>query len=281
MRTVRTVGEVRAASRDARAAGGRVGFVPTMGYLHDGHYSLVQEARRRDDLVIASIFVNPTQFGPGEDLARYPTDLDGDRAGLQRNGCDVLWLPDAQTLYPPGSSTWVTVEALSAPLCGARRPGHFRGVATVVAKLLAAAEPDDAYFGDKDYQQRKVIERLVEDLCLPVRVVGLPIVREPDGLAMSSRNAYLSPADRAAAPVLRRSLDAARAAFDAGGRDPRALEAVVRRVVATEPRARLDYAEVRDAADLSAVDRCEGPVVLCLAAFVGAARLIDNQVLTP
>ena len=249
-----------------------------MGALHDGHLSLVRAARTEAGLVVVSIFVNPTQFGPGEDLASYPRDTEGDLARCAAAGAHLVWLPDAGEVYPPGFSTWVTVEGVSAPLCGAARPGHLRGVATVVCKLFACCEPDLAFFGEKDYQQLLVVRRMAADLNLPVDVRGCPTVREVDGLAMSSRNAYLGPEDRHAAACLNRALRAAAAAWKAGERSARALEATARAVVEAEPRASLEYLEARDAADLSEVDRCDLPVVLAVAARVGSARLIDNVV---
>ncbi len=279
MRTVHTPAEVRAASRAARARGGRVALVPTMGFLHEGHLSLMRRARQEADLVVTSIFVNPAQFGPAEDLSAYPKSLDRDLAGCASVGVDVVWLPDTGTLYPTGFSTWVTVEGVSESLCGAARPGHFRGVATIVTKLLSACEPDVAFFGEKDYQQLLVIRRLAADLDLPVEVVGLPTVREPDGVALSSRNSYLAPEERAAATCLVRGLRAAEAAWEAGERGARALEAMACAVVGAEPLATLEYAEVRDAGDLAEVADCSGPVVLALAARLGPARLIDNLVL--
>ncbi len=251
-----------------------------MGFLHAGHYSLMRAARRRCDLVIASIFVNPTQFGAGEDLDSYPSDLQADSAGCQDAGVDVLWLPDKAGMYPPGFATRVEVQGLTDVLCGARRPGHFRGVTTVVTKLFNAVEPDVAFFGDKDYQQRKVIERMTADLDLPVEIVGCPIVREADGLAMSSRNAYLSGSERAAALCLRAGLDAAAAAWVEGERGGAALRAAAAQAIEAEPLARVDYVEVRDARDLSTVERADAAVVVAVAAHLGPARLIDNQVLS-
>ena len=279
MEIVTTVGAVRALSRAARASGRSVGFVPTMGFLHAGHYSLMEAARARCDVVVASIFVNPAQFGPGEDLDAYPADLEGDVAGSERAGVDVLWMPERAHLYPPGFATSVAVGGLTNALCGAGRPHHFEGVTTVVCKLFHGVEPDAAFFGEKDYQQLRIVERMVRDLDLPVEIVGCPIVREPDGVAMSSRNSYLSPAQRVAARCLRRGLDAAVAAWEAGERGCVALAAAARAVVEAEPLAISEYVGVRDATDLSAVARAEGSVVVALAAQVGPARLIDNQVL--
>lgn len=278
MLTVRTPRELRAALGPHRRAGRRVGFVPTMGYLHEGHLSLVREARARTDVVVASIFVNPIQFGPGEDLARYPRDEAGDAAKLAGAGCDVLYLPAPEAVYPVGFSTHVEVGGPSAGLCGDRRPGHFRGVATVVAKLLHLVAPDVAVFGQKDYQQLAVIRRMVRDLDFDVEIVGCPIVREPDGLAMSSRNAYLSAADRPRALALSRGLEAAAIAHGGGERSAKALEAIARAPLEAAG-LRVDYVEARDATSLEPVGRCEDPVVIAVAAFVGSTRLIDNRVL--
>jgi pantoate--beta-alanine ligase len=261
---------------------GEVGLVPTMGFLHEGHVSLVERARRENARVAVSLFVNPTQFGPGEDLARYPRDLERDRALLQAAGCDLLFVPTAEEMYPAGSQTTVDAGAVAAPLEGERRPGHFRGVATVVLKLLNIAQPQRAYFGEKDAQQLAVIRRLVRDLDVPVEVVGCPTVREPDGLAKSSRNAYLDPDDRRAAPVLYRALSVARDAWERGERSPAILRALMTSVLATEPRARVDYVSAADPSSFAELaEPTNGPVLLSMAVKVGRARLIDNVVLPP
>lgn len=278
---VKTPSEMRARSDAWRAAGRRIAFVPTMGYLHQGHVSLLEEGRRRGDVLALSIFVNPTQFGPKEDLSRYPRDLDGDLAKAARAGVDVAYVPDAAAMYPAGYQTYVTVEELQQGLCGASRPGHFRGVATVVLKLFHAVQPHVALFGMKDYQQLQVLRRMARDLDLGVEVVGMPIVREPDGLAMSSRNAYLSPDERQRALALSRALGAAREAFAAGERDARGLVAAARAVIAGTGGVRLDYLELRDAESLAHVERVERPAVIAVAAYVGTTRLIDNQLLEP
>jgi pantoate--beta-alanine ligase len=269
----------RAVCDDARAAGARVGFVPTLGALHAGHLALAVEARQRAALVIASIFVNPTQFGPNEDLSRYPRDLDGDLRKLASVGVDAVFAPSVAAMYGPGDDTRVHVGALGAPLEGAHRPGHFDGVATVVTKLLGAVGPCVAVFGRKDYQQLLIVRRVAADLMLPVEIVGHPIVREPDGLAMSSRNAYLSAEERGRALAIVRGLDAAARRFGAGERDPRALERIVRSSI--EPAATsIDYVEARDADTLAAIDGpIAGHAVLAVACRVGTTRLIDNVVL--
>jgi pantoate--beta-alanine ligase len=247
-----------------------------MGYLHAGHLSLVERARRENARVAASLFVNPTQFGPHEDLARYPRSFERDQELLAGAGCDLLFAPPVREMYPEGFATSVDAGPVSAPLEGERRPGHFRGVATVVLKLLGIVQPSRAYFGEKDAQQLAVIRRAVADLDVPVQVVGCPIVREPDGLAMSSRNVYLDGPERQAAPVLYRALTAARQAFRDGERDAGALRRLMARVLAAEPLAAVDYASVADPDTFEELQRVEGPALALLAVRVGPARLIDN-----
>jgi pantoate--beta-alanine ligase len=276
---LKLVSTVLAVREWRRSAAGPVGLVPTMGYLHAGHLSLVERARRENGSVAASLFVNPTQFGPGEDLSTYPRDPERDRALLEGAGCDLLFAPAPEEMYPRGFETVVDVGAIAAPLEGERRPGHFRGVATVVLKLFDILQPDRAYFGQKDAQQLTVIRKMVRDLDVPVEVVGCPIVREADGLAMSSRNSYLTPAERRAAPVLYRALSAARESFGAGVRDAEALRATMRAVLDDEPLARTDYVSVADPATLREVAHVDGPVLLSMAVFLGKARLIDNLLL--
>jgi pantoate--beta-alanine ligase len=284
MEVVHSPDELRARTTAQRAANRRIAFVPTMGYLHAGHVSLLDEGRRRGDVLVLSIFVNPTQFGPTEDLARYPRDLDGDLAKARTAGCDLVFVPEAAAMYPPGHQTFVEVTEMSKGLCGDRRPTHFRGVTTVVLKLFHLVQPHVALFGEKDYQQLQVIRRMVRDLQLDIEVAGLPIVREPDGLAMSSRNAYLSAADRRLALALSRALAAAERAVSDGERDAHAVKLRAHAVLAPaeEEGLRLDYVELRDAETLAAVDGpLARPVVLALAAFAGTTRLIDNRVLRP
>jgi pantoate--beta-alanine ligase len=276
MITVTSIADARAACDAARAAGKRVGFVPTMGFFHEGHRSLMRAARAENDLVIVSLFVNPTQFGPREDLDAYPRDLAGDRAAAAAEGVDVLFTPDATEMYPAGERTTVHVDGLTDVLCGASRPGHFDGVTTVVAKLFAIVGPGRAYFGRKDAQQVAVVRRMTTDLNLPVEVVGCPLVRENDGLAMSSRNSYLEPDERDAAVVLAGSLYLASEAVVAGERDPAVIRRLLVDVIAGAPLVRLDYAEVVDAATLEPVDQIRPDTLVALAAFVGKARLIDN-----
>jgi pantoate--beta-alanine ligase len=279
---VKTPSELRRMSTEWRAAGKRVAFVPTMGYLHRGHVSLLEAGRARGDVLVLSIFVNPTQFGPKEDLSRYPRDLDGDLAKAEAAGVGVVYLPDADAMYPPGYQTFVEVERLQRGLCGESRPGHFRGVATVVLKLLNVVQPTIALFGMKDYQQLQIIKRMVRDLDLAVEIVGMPIVREADGLAMSSRNAYLSPADRERALALSRALSAARDAFARGERDAVTLTSRASSIIAASDGVRLDYLELRDAESLEPLTASVSrPAVMAVAAFVGTTRLIDNQLLEP
>ncbi len=273
-----TVPEVRTLVAEWRRASLRVALVPTMGALHGGHLSLVREAKRRASRVAVSIFVNPLQFGPNEDLARYPRDLEGDVAKCSAAGADAVFHPEPPELYPPGFDTSVEVARLAKGLCGERRPGHFRGVATVVTKLLVLFSPDVAVFGRKDYQQLKIVERLALDLGLPTEIVGAPIVREPDGLAMSSRNAYLSPEERRGAPCLREGLLAARRLFAAGERDVEKLrEAIL--IPLTANGARMDYVELRDRDTLLPERTARATTIALVAAFIGRTRLIDNEIL--
>jgi pantoate--beta-alanine ligase len=273
---VGTIAEVRRELDAARTAGATVGLVPTMGYLHDGHGSLFRRARSACDVVVASIFVNPLQFGANEDLSTYPRDLDRDRALAEREGVDLLLVPSVEEMYPSPVLTSVSVAEIPDRLEGASRPGHFTGVATVVAKLLNIFGPDRAYFGDKDWQQVAVIRRMVDDLSFPVEIVACPTVREPDGLAMASRNAYLTADERAVAPTLHRALAAGADAVTAGERSPAAVEKVMADVVATVPAFELDYAVAVDAATLAPVDPLAGDVRLLIAARLGRPRLIDN-----
>ena len=281
MQVLRRTDEPRAFTRACKARGERVGLVPTMGYLHEGHLSLVRAARERADRVMVTLFVNPTQFGPKEDLAKYPRDFERDRALCEAAGVDALFAPEASDMYPPGHATRVEVSGpLTTGLCGASRPGHFSGVATVVTKLFTLCEPDVAVFGQKDAQQAAVIRRFTADLNLPVEIVVAPIVREADGLAMSSRNVYLSPEERAQATVLKRALDRASAAYARGERDAESLLGLIRDILSTAPLCRLDYAACVDDATLEPLTRIERPALLALAAFFGTTRLIDNARLT-
>jgi pantoate--beta-alanine ligase len=252
-----------------------VGFVPTMGYLHPGHASLM-DAARVHEVVVTSIFVNPLQFGPSEDLDAYPRDLTGDTELAERSGVDLLFVPSTAEMYPEPIRTTVSVAGIAEVLEGRIRPTHFDGVATVVAKLFAIVGPCHAYFGEKDFQQLAVVRRMVRDLSIPVEVVGCPTVREPDGLAMSSRNAYLTPGERAAAPVVHAALQAGRAAVVAGELDPAAVRALMAERIQAEPLAELDYAEVVDAATFAVAEPLQGTLRLLAAVRFGKARLIDN-----
>jgi pantoate--beta-alanine ligase len=268
-------------ARQARAESRIIGLVPTMGALHEGHTSLIQRARQDCSPVIASIFVNPKQFGHKEDLAKYPRSLEADSEKLSAAGVDALFLPEAAEIYPPGFSTYVSVEGLSDKLEGRSRPGHFRGVATVVLKLLEIVQPHYAYFGRKDAQQVRIISQMARDLNLDTEIVACPIVREADGLAQSSRNAYLSPVERKAATILQRALDAARNELAAGARDALHLQTVMRRVLEAEPMATIDYAEIVAADTFEPVTRVARPCYAVLAVFLGKTRLIDNLFIEP
>ncbi|WP_306591103.1 pantoate--beta-alanine ligase [Geothrix sp. 21YS21S-4] len=280
MRVVRTIADLRALLRPLRDEGKRIGFVPTMGFLHDGHGALIRQSAARCDATVVSIFVNPNQFGPGEDLASYPRDLERDQNLCLETGTTVLFLPEVAEIYPTGFQTHVEPGRLAEPLCGQFRPGHFRGVATVVAKLFNIVQPDVAFFGQKDFQQTVVIRRMVRDLNLPVDVVVVPTIRETDGVALSSRNTYLDEDARKRAQGLSHGLLAAKAAFDAGERQAAKLVEIARRSLADVDS--IQYLELVDAQALEplagAVDRT---AALCAAVFVGGTRLIDNVVLAP
>jgi pantoate--beta-alanine ligase len=276
-----TIPDARAAGRAARANRARLGLVPTMGALHEGHLSLVRAAKAQCDAVAVSIFVNPTQFGPTEDLAKYPRQFERDRALLEKEGADILFAPAVDEMYRKGEATWVMVEGLSDKLDGRSRPGHFRGVTTVVAKLFHILEPDAAFFGQKDAAQVAVIRRFVRDLNFPVKIAVCPIVREPDGLAMSSRNAYLNPEERQRALVLQRSLREVENQFHAGETRASKLIAAAREIIAREPQVRLDYFEIVDPDTLEPIEPTSQPALVAVAAYVGATRLIDNLLLGP
>ncbi|MGE3803873.1 MAG: pantoate--beta-alanine ligase [Gemmataceae bacterium] len=279
MRVVKTIDEVREQVREARAAGQRIGLVPTMGALHAGHLSLIRAARAGTDFVVVSIFVNPTQFSPCEDLDRYPRPLERDLELCAAEGAKLVFVPEAATMYPPGACTFVEVHGLQDGLCGVSRPTHFRGVATIVLKLFNIVLPDVAYFGQKDAQQARIIEQLVHDLDVPVEVQVCPIVREPDGLALSSRNQYLDPSQRQHALALSRSLQEARRVIEAGERAGDKVRQLLRTRIEATPGAVLDYAEVVDADTLRPVDKLGGRVLIALAVKFGATRLIDNAIL--
>jgi pantoate--beta-alanine ligase len=280
METITDIVAMQSRCLAAREAGQRIAFVPTMGYLHEGHAALLREGRRRGDLLVLSIFVNPTQFGPHEDLDRYPRDFSRDEAVARASGVDLLFYPTATAIYPPGYSTYVNVDGpLTATLEGACRPGHFRGVATVVAKLLLIVQPQLALFGCKDFQQLAVIRQMSADLNLPVEIVGLPTVREADGLALSSRNVYLSAAEREQALVLSRALAAARQLVGAGNRNSDAILTQLRGMIETQPAARIDYLQICHQTTLQEQAQVDRDSVLLLAVFIGKTRLIDNSML--
>ena len=282
MKIVATVQDMQQAALALRAHGRRIGFVPTMGNLHEGHLSLVRLAKRHADVVVVSLFVNPTQFGPTEDFAAYPRTFEADRAACEAEGVDILFYPSVAEMYPDGASVSLIETSLSRTLCGAARPGHFDGVCTVVAKLFNAVLPHVAVFGEKDAQQLRIIRRLVRDLRFPVEIVSGPTAREPDGLARSSRNQYLTPEQRPQAVCLRRALDEAERLFAAGERDPRKLVAALRALLAKYPAAKIDYVDIVDDETLQPLaGPIARPALLALAVWVGQPRLIDNAVLRP
>ncbi|MBW2713591.1 MAG: pantoate--beta-alanine ligase [Deltaproteobacteria bacterium] len=288
MDVVRHVKELQHRADETRAAGRRIALVPTMGALHEGHLELVREARRKADVVWVTVFVNPTQFGPGEDLAAYPRTFDQDCSVCEREGVDLVFAPDPEEFYPEGCQTWIEVTELSQPLCGAARPTHFRGVSTIVPKLFLAAKPHIAVFGEKDFQQLSIIRRLTRDLCFDVEILGVPTVRESDGIAMSSRNRWLDPRRRAQAAVLYRALDTAELAVRGGVKDVALLNEIVAKELAVAADAQVDYAEFRDPETLELISgELRGPTLLALAVFFPVpgptgpdqVRLIDNRVL--
>ncbi|MBV9183450.1 MAG: pantoate--beta-alanine ligase [Acidobacteria bacterium] len=281
MRLVHTIEEMREQSRAARAKAGHLALVPTMGALHQGHLSLVRAAGARASAVAVSIFVNPTQFAPGEDFAVYPRTLAADLKALEAEGVELVFAPSVDEMYASNNLTWVVVEGLSERLCGASRPGHFRGVSTVVLKLLHIITPDSAFFGQKDALQVAIIRRMVRDLNLATTIEVCPIVRDPDGLALSSRNRYLTPEDRQSALVLSRSLAQAEKLFKGGERRSDRLIQAAKQAFAREPRARLDYFEIVDLDTIEPVPTITQPVLIAVAAFLGRTRLIDNLILTP
>jgi pantoate--beta-alanine ligase len=275
----RKIDEIREYVRAARVRGKTIGFVPTMGYLHQGHLRLMREAKKCCDVVVISIFVNPMQFGPGEDLERYPRDFESDHALADKVGVDVIFYPLPEEMYPPGFTTYVDLNSLTGCLCGKSRPGHFRGVATVVTKLFNIVLPDRVFFGQKDAQQVLVIRRMAEDLNMPLEIFTVPTVREEDGLAMSSRNVYLSPEHRRSAVVLHNSLKAAEKAVEQGEQSAVTIHRMVSDMISSVPGAVIDYIELRKIPDLSLAEIIDGPVLLALAVRFGQTRLIDNTVL--
>lgn len=276
MKIVNTVRETRHIIQNARKEGKTVGFVPTMGYLHEGHLSLIRRAKAENGFVVVSIFVNPTQFGEGEDFETYPRNLERDAALSESAGADLIFHPDAKEMYPAGYQTFVEVEKITAGLCGASRPGHFKGVATVVTKLFNIVKPDKAYFGQKDAQQVAVIEQMVRDLDMDLAIVPCPIVREPDGLAMSSRNTYLNSNERKAALILSQSLFKAKSLVDQGNRNAAEIRDFITAAIQSEPLAHIDYIEIVNAITLEKIDEIRGNVLIALAVEFGKIRLIDN-----
>jgi pantoate--beta-alanine ligase len=280
MRIIETVEQMRAACREMKRSGKRLGFVPTMGALHAGHMSLVRAARQQCQAVAVSIFVNPTQFGPNEDFSKYPRTFERDRQMLEAEKVDLIFAPSVEEMYPPAAKTFVQVEEMSKKLCGRSRPGHFRGVTTVVNKLFNVIQPDLAFFGQKDAAQCAILKRMVSDLNIDVQIIVCPIVREADGLAMSSRNAYLSPEDRKKALILRRALMRVQFLADKGEHSSDTLIAAAKEVFGEEPSVRLDYVEIVDSDSLEALADISRGALVAVAAFVGNTRLIDDLVLT-
>jgi len=277
MEVIREVRRMQEIALDLRRTGKTIGFVPTMGYLHEGHLSLVRAARKDCDLVMISIFVNPLQFGPREDFATYPRDLERDLRLAEAEGVDYVFVPSVEEMYPQGFSTYVEVTGeLTEKMCGRSRPGHFRGVTTVVMKLFQIVQPTKAYFGQKDAQQALVIKRMVQDLNVPVEVITCPIVREEDGLAMSSRNVYLNPEERKQALALPQALNAGKELVEKGERDPQKVRERILEVLQNSPGVRVDYVEVCNGENLADLEKLKGPVLLAAAVWVGKARLIDN-----
>ena len=278
MKIIKKITEMQKIANDLRKQSKSIGFVPTMGYLHEGHLSLMRCARKENDVVVISIFVNPTQFAPGEDYERYPRDEEGDIRKAKEVGVDIVFIPDVKDMYSDDHSTYVEEKVLSAGLCGAKRPGHFKGVTTIVAKLFNIVKPHRAYFGKKDYQQLRVIERMVRDLNFDIEIIGCPIVREPDGLAMSSRNVYLSQEERKSALCLYKSLLLAQNMIKNGERNPEIIKKAMEEFILKHPHVKkIDYIEIVDKYTLKPVDKLRGNELIALAVFVGPARLIDNM----
>jgi len=278
VRKIAAVEEMRAAAGETKRGGQTIGFVPTMGYLHEGHLSLIKKSQRSAHTTVVSIFVNPLQFGPQEDFRRYPRDPDRDEALLEKAGVDILFCPGDLDMYPEGFRTTVEVAGLQDKLCGRSRPGHFKGVATVVLKLFNIVRPDYAFFGQKDAQQAIILKRMAEDLNLEAKIEVLPTIRERDGLAISSRNTYLSPEERRSATVLFRSLEEARQMFAGGERRAGPIRELMLRTISSEPLAKVDYVEIVDLRTIEPVDRIEGDALVAMAVFIGATRLIDNTI---
>jgi pantoate--beta-alanine ligase len=280
MKIVEKILEVRKLVSAAKAAGKTIGLVPTMGALHEGHFSLIKIAKQQTGFVVVSIFVNPTQFGPTEDIDKYPRTLDADSAGCKKNGADVIFAPTADEIYPQKNLAWVNVEKLDQPLCGKNRPGHFRGVATVCTKLFNIVQPDTAFFGQKDAQQSIIIQRMVADLNMPLKIVVCPTVREKDGLAMSSRNRYLNPDERKDAALLYASLQEAEILIGTGLRDSKKIIAEMEKIINLSRRTKIDYISIVNAQTLEEIEQVKGRFLIAIAVKIGQARLIDNIVIT-
>ncbi|WP_028841281.1 pantoate--beta-alanine ligase [Thermodesulfobacterium hveragerdense] len=281
MEVIKTIPEMKAKVKELKSRGYKIGFVPTMGYLHEGHLSLVRKAKSLADKVVVSIFVNPLQFGPKEDFREYPRDLERDLSLLEKEEVDVVFVPSAEEMYPSDYQTYVEVVNLTDKLCGAFRPGHFKGVTTVVLKLFNIIQPDIAVFGEKDYQQLLVIKQMVKDLNLDIEIVGSPTVREPDGLAMSSRNIYLSPKERESALSLNRALELAERLVKEGEKNPEKIKKTLFEFLRMHPYLIVQYIEIVDPETLDPIEVIEKPVVCAIAAYVGKARLIDNKLIEP
>jgi len=279
MKIIRDIDQMKRFARAQERAGKTIGFVPTMGYLHDGHASLFEASGKENDISVVSIFVNPAQFGPKEDFKKYPRDLGRDEKILRQAGCDALFYPSKEDIYPEGYSTFVTVEGLSDMLCGKTRPGHFRGVSTIVTKLFEIVRPDKAYFGQKDYQQALILRTMAKDLNMDVDVKVMPIIREPDGLAMSSRNMYLDGQERADARVLSEGIKKAVLMFKQGERRSREVISEIKKMIAKKKTARADYIKIVDTVSLKDIDMIKDKALLALAVYVGKTRLIDNIIL--
>ena len=277
MRTSDSVKDVRAIIKEARLNAQTVGFVPTMGFLHEGHLSLIETAKKENDFVVVSIFVNPTQFGPNEDFASYPRDFERDKALCESKGTDLIFYPTPESMYPENFSTYINVENLTEGLCGASRPGHFRGVATVVAKLFNIVQPDRAYFGQKDAQQVAVLKQMTKDLNFDIDIVSCPIIREADGLALSSRNTYLVGDERNAALVLSKSLNLAKEMIDSGEKSSETVYKAIEKLISSEPKAKIEYIEILNSETLKTVKELSGNILIALAVRIGKPRLIDNM----
>jgi len=281
MRIIKSIKEMQDISKRVRKKGMTIGFVPTMGSLHEGHLSLVREARRTSDFLVVSIFVNPIQFGPHEDMKKYPRDMKRDVLLLSRCGVDVIFYPSASSIYPKGYKTYVEVIELQGKMCGASRPGHFKGVATVVTKLFNIVKPDNAFFGEKDYQQQIIIKAMAKDLNMDINVVSMPTMREKNGLAMSSRNIYLDVAERRQAGMLYKALQLAKTLVKNGNRNPAKIKTAMKKLIRESASIRIDYVSICDPETLEEVKRIAGKILVAIAAYVGKARLIDNMIVYP